>query len=144
TDEPIARVRAGTTEEYNACVAEMDKAKQVWADMPAPRRGEVVRKIGEALRAKQPALGKLISLEMGKILPEGVGEVQEAVDICDFAVGLSRTISGLVLPSERPGACMLAAAATAATAATAAAAAVPLTLMPSPHALALAHTQATS
>lgn len=71
--------------------------------MTAPARGEIVRQIGQALRDKLDPLGKLVSLEMGKIKPEGVGEVQEYVDICDFAVGLSRTIGGGVLPSERPG-----------------------------------------
>ncbi len=80
----------------------MDKAKKSWANMPAPKRGEVVRKLGEALRAKQDLLGRLVSLEMGKIYVEGVGEVQEAVDICDFAVGLSRQLNGSVIPSERP------------------------------------------
>jgi aldehyde dehydrogenase family 7 protein A1 len=68
-----------------------------------PLRGEIVRQIGEALRAKKSALGSLISLEMGKIKSEGDGEVQEYIDICDMAVGLSRTIEGKVLPSERPG-----------------------------------------
>lgn len=69
--------------------------------MPAPGRGEIVRQIGEALRAKREALGNLVSLEMGKIRSEGIGEVQEFIDICDLAVGLSRTIAGQVLPSER-------------------------------------------
>ncbi|XP_078009224.1 alpha-aminoadipic semialdehyde dehydrogenase isoform X2 [Phascolarctos cinereus] len=80
-NEPIARVR----------------------QMPAPKRGEIVRQIGEALRQKIQILGNLVSLEMGKILVEGVGEVQEYVDICDYAVGLSRMIGGPILPSERPG-----------------------------------------
>jgi aldehyde dehydrogenase family 7 member A1 len=71
--------------------------------MPAPSRGEIVRQIGEALRAKREALGNLVSLEMGKIRSEGIGEVQEFIDICDLAVGLSRTIAGQVIPSERPG-----------------------------------------
>ena len=65
-------------------------AWRVWADLPAPKRGEIVRQIGEALREKINPLGRLVSLEMGKIVPEGVGEVQEYVDICDYAVGLSR------------------------------------------------------
>lgn len=69
---------------------------------PMPIRGEIVRQIGQAFRDKKEALGKLVSLEMGKILSEGLGEVQEAIDICDFACGLSRQIGGLVLPSERP------------------------------------------
>ncbi|KAJ8574669.1 hypothetical protein ON010_g4545 [Phytophthora cinnamomi] len=84
-------------------LAAMDEAKPQWCDLPAPARGEIVRQIGEELRNKRDALGKLISLEMGKIYVEGVGEVQEAIDICDFAVGLSRTLNGSVIPSERPG-----------------------------------------
>ena len=68
--------------------------------MPAPHRGEIVRQIGEALRAKKTPLGQLVSLEMGKILPEGEGEVQEYIDICDYATGLSRMFAGKVLPSE--------------------------------------------
>ncbi|OQR98335.1 aldehyde dehydrogenase family 7 member A1 [Achlya hypogyna] len=103
TNEPIARTRTGTKEDYERVVAAMDKAKKDWAEVPAPVRGEVVRLIGEALREKQQALGQLVSLEMGKITVEGVGEVQEAVDICDFAVGLSRSLNGSVIPSERPG-----------------------------------------
>uniref|UniRef100_A0A8I5YN45 aldehyde dehydrogenase (NAD(+)) n=1 Tax=Pongo abelii TaxID=9601 RepID=A0A8I5YN45_PONAB len=74
-----------------------------WGDIPAPKRGEIVRQIGDALREKIQVLGSLVSLEMGKILVEGVGEVQEYVDICDYAVGLSRMIGGPILPSERPG-----------------------------------------
>jgi len=68
---------------------------------PAPYRGEIVRQIGDALRAKREPLGRLVSLEMGKILSEGIGEVQEFIDICDLAVGMSRTIAGQVIPSER-------------------------------------------
>jgi len=74
-----------------------------WRNWPAPRRGEVVRQIGEALRAKKDALGQLVSYEMGKSLQEGLGEVQEMIDICDFAVGLSRQLHGLTMHSERPG-----------------------------------------
>lgn len=70
--------------------------------MPAPQRGEIVRQIGNALREKKTDLGKLISLEMGKILSEGEGEVQEYIDICDYAVGLSRMLNGKIIPSERP------------------------------------------
>ncbi|CAI5738611.1 unnamed protein product [Hyaloperonospora brassicae] len=101
--QAIASVRAGTTADYQKVVAAMDEAKPQWCDLPAPARGEIVRQIGEELRNKREALGKLISLEMGKIYAEGVGEVQEAIDICDFAVGLSRTLNGSVIPSERPG-----------------------------------------
>ena len=71
--------------------------------MPAPRRGEFIRLLGEELRAHRDALGRLVSLENGKILAEGIGEVQEMIDICDFAVGLSRQLYGLTMSSERPG-----------------------------------------
>jgi len=107
TGKPIARVRGGTKEDYEKCLSAMKDAMKVWQYAPAPRRGEIVRQIGEAVRHKKKALGALISLEMGKILKEGEGEVQEFVDICDYAVGLSRTFNGLVLPSERPGHIML-------------------------------------
>lgn len=103
TNEKIAEIKTGTIEDYAKCISAMDAAKKEWAELPAPQRGEIVRQIGEALRDKQDALGKLIALEMGKIYVEGVGEVQEAVDICDFAVGLSRSLNGSVIPSERPG-----------------------------------------
>jgi aldehyde dehydrogenase family 7 protein A1 len=101
TNEVIATVQSATDADYEACIAEMDSAKAVWANTPAPVRGEVVRKIGEALRKHKKALGNLISLEMGKIEAEGLGEVQEAIDICDYAVGLSRMLPGKVIPSER-------------------------------------------
>ncbi|KAF2356056.1 Aldehyde dehydrogenase domain [Trinorchestia longiramus] len=100
---PIAKVVQGNMADYDAAVLAAQDAWQTWADMTAPARGEIVRQIGEALRAKLVPLGKLVSLEMGKILPEGIGEVQEYVDICDYAVGLSRSIGGSVFPSERPG-----------------------------------------
>jgi aldehyde dehydrogenase (NAD+) len=74
-----------------------------WRTMPAPRRGEIVRQFGDKLREKKDALGKLVSYEMGKSLQEGLGEVQEMIDICDFAVGLSRQLHGLTMHSERPG-----------------------------------------
>jgi len=99
----IAKVRTGNASDYNRCVEAAQQAWHIWADLPAPRRGEIVRQIGDALRSKLEPLGKLVSLEMGKILAEGVGEVQEYVDVCDFACGLSRTLKGQVLPSERPG-----------------------------------------
>ncbi|KAG8282559.1 hypothetical protein J6590_033263 [Homalodisca vitripennis] len=99
----IAEVQQGNLADYGTCVEEAQAAWQLWADLPAPRRGEIVRQIGEALRKKLIPLGKLVSLEMGKILAEGVGEVQEYVDICDYAVGLSRSFSGSLIPSERPG-----------------------------------------
>lgn len=101
--EEIGTIQTGTVEDYEKCIEKMDEAKVVWQGLPAPERGEIVRQIGDGIREKQDALGKLISLEMGKIYVEGVGEVQEAVDICDFAVGLSRSLNGSVIPSERPG-----------------------------------------
>ncbi|GBN74140.1 Alpha-aminoadipic semialdehyde dehydrogenase [Araneus ventricosus] len=106
-NRPIADVIQGNLNDYQNAIKELQKAWDVWADIPAPQRGEIVRQIGDALRAKKSALGKLVSLEMGKILPEGEGEVQEYVDICDYAVGLSRMIEGKVLPSERPGHALL-------------------------------------
>merc|ERR1711970_1451541 len=102
-NRPIATVQQGTVQDFDSCVTASKEAWQVWADMTAPARGEIVRQIGEALRQKLEPLGKLVSLEMGKIVPEGIGEVQEYVDICDFAVGLARMVGGSVLPSERPG-----------------------------------------
>ncbi|KAJ8261496.1 hypothetical protein COCON_G00172190 [Conger conger] len=102
-NEPIARVRQATLAEYEETVQKAKEAWKVWADIPAPKRGEIVRQIGDALRKKIKVLGSLVSLEMGKIYVEGVGEVQEYVDVCDYAVGLSRMIGGPILPSERPG-----------------------------------------
>uniref|UniRef100_A0A0K0G0C4 aldehyde dehydrogenase (NAD(+)) n=1 Tax=Strongyloides venezuelensis TaxID=75913 RepID=A0A0K0G0C4_STRVS len=101
TNEVIAKVYNGTPEDYTKTVTACEDAYQKWADIPAPKRGEIVRQIGDELRGSINDLGKLIALEMGKILPEGVGEVQEYVDICDFAVGLSRMFSGKIIPSER-------------------------------------------
>jgi aldehyde dehydrogenase (NAD+) len=88
---------------YDMVVEAANRAFPVWRAWPAPRRGEVVRQIGEALRRNKPALGRLVSYEMGKSLQEGYGEVQEMIDICDFAVGLSRQLHGLTMHSERPG-----------------------------------------
>uniref|UniRef100_A0A8C4PD04 aldehyde dehydrogenase (NAD(+)) n=1 Tax=Dromaius novaehollandiae TaxID=8790 RepID=A0A8C4PD04_DRONO len=102
-NEPIARVRQASLEDYEETVKKAKEAWKVWADVPAPKRGEIVRQIGDALRQKIKVLGSLVSLEMGKIFVEGVGEVQEYVDVCDYAVGLSRMIGGPILPSERPG-----------------------------------------
>jgi len=107
TNEPIARVRTGTVADYNRCIDGMDDAQKAWSSMPAPARGEIVRQVGEKFRQHKDALGALVSLEMGKIKAEGAGEVQEVIDICDFAVGLSRQIGGPVLPSERPNHYML-------------------------------------
>jgi len=102
-EQPIARVIEGNLEDYEEAVLAAKEASKEWALTPAPVRGEIVRQIGSLLREKITPLGKLVSLEMGKILPEGVGEVQEAVDIADYATGLSRMYAGQVLPSERPG-----------------------------------------
>ena len=86
-----------------AAVGRADAAFRAWRTVPAPRRGELVRRYGEALRANKDALGRLVSLEAGKITSEGLGEVQEMIDICDFAVGLSRQLYGLTIATERPG-----------------------------------------
>lgn len=100
-NQPIARITQGTKEDYEKCITAAREAWNIWADVPAPQRGEIVRQIGHALREKKQLLGQLISLEMGKILSEGLGEVQEYIDVCDYAVGLSRMFAGKVLPSER-------------------------------------------
>src|SRR6185369_5813413 len=76
---------------------------QEWRSVPAPKRGELIRLFGEELRNHKAALGELVSIEAGKITTEGLGEVQEMIDICDFAVGLSRQLYGLTIASERPG-----------------------------------------
>jgi len=104
---PIAQVTTGSLADYESCVEAAEEAWKVWADIPAPQRGEIVRQIGEELRKYLVPLGNLVSLEMGKITPEGIGEVQEYVDICDYAVGLSRMMPGKVIPSERPGHALL-------------------------------------
>jgi aldehyde dehydrogenase (NAD+) len=88
---------------YDAVIDKASEAFMHWRLWPAPRRGEIVRQIGEALRSNKEALGKLVSYEMGKSLQEGYGEVQEMIDICDLAVGLSRQLHGLTMHSERPG-----------------------------------------
>ena len=98
----IASVKETTKAEYEIIVKKAQEAFAEWRMWPAPKRGEIVRQIGEALRAKKEALGKLVSYEMGKSLQEGYGEVQEMIDICDFAVGLSRQLHGLTMHSERP------------------------------------------
>jgi aldehyde dehydrogenase family 7 protein A1 len=101
--KPIATVTQGTLQEYNATVGKTLSAWEEWVELPSPKRGEIVRQIGDALREKLTPLGQLVALEMGKILPEGIGEVQEYIDICDYATGLSRMLEGKVVPSERPG-----------------------------------------
>lgn len=95
-------VYAGETE-YEAVMKRAEAAFPAWRAMPAPARGEIVRQIGEAFREQKKNLGALVSYEMGKSLQEGLGEVQEMIDICDFAVGLSRQLYGLTMQSERPG-----------------------------------------
>ncbi len=99
----LAAVVATSNEEYEQVIATAQKAFNEWRLWPAPKRGEVVRQFGEALRKQKEPLGKLVSYEMGKSLQEGYGEVQEMIDICDFAVGLSRQLHGLTMHSERPG-----------------------------------------
>lgn len=103
TGELIATVVQSTKEDYEKAMSAAQKAFLDFRLMPAPKRGEIVRQFGEKLRAKKEALGKLVSFEMGKSLQEGYGEVQEMIDICDFAVGLSRQLHGLTMHSERPG-----------------------------------------
>jgi aldehyde dehydrogenase (NAD+) len=98
----IATVRQVTEEEYDQIVARAQAAFLEWRKVPGPRRGELIRQLGNRLRESKGELGQLVTLEMGKILAEGEGEVQEMVDICDFATGLSRQLYGLTMQSERP------------------------------------------
>ncbi len=98
----IGEVQGSSSENYEEVVAKAQKAFEEWRMWPAPQRGEIVRQIGQALREQKEALGKLVSYEMGKSYQEGLGEVQEMIDICDFAVGLSRQLHGLTMHSERP------------------------------------------
>ena len=98
----IAEVFTTTRKEYDRVVEKSQEAFKDWRMMPAPKRGEIVRQIGLALRRYKEPLGKLVSYEMGKIYQEGLGEVQEMIDICDFAVGLSRQLYGFTMHSERP------------------------------------------
>ncbi|MEY2428757.1 MAG: aldehyde dehydrogenase [Verrucomicrobiota bacterium] len=100
--EVLATVRAATPEQYERVVGRAQEAFQQWQTVPAPKRGEVVRQLGNALRDAKRDLGRLVTLEAGKIVTEGQGEVQEMIDICDFAVGLSRQLYGLTIASERP------------------------------------------
>ena len=99
----IARLRETPVDDMPAVIARAKDAFTAWREVPAPRRGELVRLLGEELRAAKEALGAVVTLEAGKIVSEGLGEVQEMIDICDFAVGLSRQIYGLTIASERPG-----------------------------------------
>ncbi len=99
----IGKVKTTTREDYDKVMDAATKAFLSFRDMPAPQRGEIVRQFGNKLRDLKEPLGKLVSYEMGKSLQEGYGEVQEMIDICDFAVGLSRQLNGQTIPSERPG-----------------------------------------
>ena len=99
----IGKVRCSTKEDYEKVMLAATSAFKSWRTVPAPKRGEMVRQFGDKLRAHKEALGKLVSYEMGKSFQEGLGEVQEMIDICDFAVGLSRQLHGLTMHSERPG-----------------------------------------
>ncbi len=103
TGELIASVSTTTSEDYQKVMEAATSAFLTWRKMPAPKRGEIVRQYGDRLRAYKEELGMLVSFEMGKSLQEGLGEVQEMIDICDFAVGLSRQLYGLTMHSERPG-----------------------------------------
>jgi aldehyde dehydrogenase (NAD+) len=102
TGEVIAKVAQASPEDYEQVMAAATEAFKEWRMIPAPKRGLVVRDLGEALRAKKDPLGKLVTLEMGKIVQEGWGEVQEMIDVCDFALGLSRQLYGKTMHSERP------------------------------------------
>ena len=97
----LLEVRWATAKQYEQIIQTAEEAFSIWKSIPAPKRGEIVRQIGQELRKKKQALGALVTLEMGKSLQEGLGEVQEMIDICDFAVGLSRQLYGLTMHSER-------------------------------------------
>jgi aldehyde dehydrogenase (NAD+) len=99
----LASIRTATASDYERAVQRARAAFGHWQSIPAPKRGEIIRQFGNALRAAKSALGALVTLEAGKILAEGEGEVQEMIDICDFATGLSRQLYGLTIASERPG-----------------------------------------
>ncbi len=102
TGAPLGRVVQAGAKEYEHAVRAAQSAFARWSALPAPKRGEIVRQFGDALRAKRDLLGDLVTLEVGKIRAEGRGEVQEMIDTCDFAVGLSRQLHGLTMHSERP------------------------------------------
>ncbi len=99
----IGKVKCSTAEDYERVMTSATEAFKTWRNVPSPKRGEYVRQFGDKLREHKEALGKLVSYEMGKSYQEGLGEVQEMIDICDFAVGLSRQLHGLTMHSERPG-----------------------------------------
>lgn len=98
----ITQIHQNTTQEYHTKIQESVKAFEIFKNIPAPKRGEIVRQFGDKIRTNKTLLGYLVSYEMGKSLQEGLGEVQEMIDICDFAVGLSRQLHGLTMHSERP------------------------------------------
>ena len=103
TGKEIGALKEHSASEAKDAIEAAHKAFLEWRAVPAPKRGELVRLLGEELRAAKAALGRLVSIEVGKIASEGLGEVQEMIDICDFAVGLSRQLDGRTMPSERPG-----------------------------------------
>ncbi|MEF0941328.1 L-piperidine-6-carboxylate dehydrogenase [Rhizobium sp. BR 362] len=103
TGEEIARVKTVSAAEATKAIEAAHEAFKAWRLVPAPKRGELVRLLGEELRAAKTDLGRLVSIEAGKIISEGLGEVQEMIDICDFAAGLSRQLYGLTIATERPG-----------------------------------------
>lgn len=100
--ELIGSVNTCTADDYETVIKKAEEAFKVWRTIPAPKRGDIVRQVGDQFRQFKEPLGKLVSYEMGKSLQEGMGEVQEMIDICDFAVGLSRQLYGLTMHSERP------------------------------------------
>lgn len=102
TGEKLAQLPEDTEASTKAAIATAKTAFTTWRNVPAPRRGELVRLLGEDLRAAKEDLGKMVSIEAGKSHSEGLGEVQEMIDICDFAVGLSRQLYGLTIATERP------------------------------------------
>jgi aldehyde dehydrogenase (NAD+) len=102
TGEPLAAVRMATAADYERVAAASVRAFEEWRTWPAPRRGEIVRQLGEELRRHKEELGRLVTLEVGKVVSEGLGEVQEMIDMCDLAVGMSRQLYGLAMHSERP------------------------------------------
>src|ERR1700692_1009888 len=101
TGEPLAQVAPTTPSATAEAILNAHRAYLAWRTVPAPKRGELIRLLGEELRAALPQLGRLVTIETGKILSEGLGEVQEMIDICGFASGLSRQLAGLTLPSGR-------------------------------------------
>lgn len=101
-EEKLASVATTTRQDFEALISVASRTFKMWREVPAPKRGEAIRMLGEELRKEKNMLAELVSLEMGKILPEALGEVQEMIDMCDFAVGLSRQLYGLTMHSERP------------------------------------------